>query len=63
MEPYLVAQGTIYPRGRIQSVMIKGINPKQSIFLLPTHRLDTTISDAVPAVIGNNVQKSQYRQG
>ncbi len=52
MEPYLVAQGTIYPRGRIQSVMIKGINPKQSIFLLPTHRLDTTISDAVPAVIG-----------
>jgi len=53
MEPYLIAQGTIYPRGRMQSIMIKGINPRQSIFLLPSHRLDTAVSDAIPALIGS----------
>ena len=58
MEPYLVAQGTIYPQGRMQSIMIKGINPKQSIFLLPTQKLDTVISDAIPAVIGSIMSKN-----
>lgn len=53
MEPYLIAQGTIYPRGRMQSIMIKGINPAQSIFLLPSHKLDTAINDAIPAIIGS----------
>lgn len=51
MEPMLVVQGTIYPQGRMQSIAIKGINPKQEIFLLPTHKLDT-VTDAVPAIIG-----------
>lgn len=51
MEPVLVVQGTIYPRGRMQAVAIKGINPRQNLFLLPTHKLDT-VTDAVPAIIG-----------
>ncbi|MBW6534991.1 MAG: FtsX-like permease family protein [Mariniphaga sp.] len=51
MEPMLIVQGTIYPQGRMQSVAVKGINPKQKIFLLPTHKLDT-VTDAVPAIIG-----------
>jgi putative ABC transport system permease protein len=51
MEPVLVVQGTIYPQGRMQTISIKGINPSQKIFLLPTHKLDT-VTDAVPAVIG-----------
>ena len=58
MEPYLIAQGSIYPRGRIQSIMIKGINPEQSIFLLPSHKLDTLISDAIPAFIGSIMSKN-----
>lgn len=53
MEPYLIAQGSLYPRGRMQSIMIKGINPGQSIFLLPSQKLDTLISDAIPAFIGS----------
>lgn len=53
MEPYLIAQGTIYPQGRIQSIMIKGINPNQSIFMLPAHKLDTVMTDAIPSVIGS----------
>jgi ABC-type lipoprotein release transport system permease subunit len=51
MEPILVVQGTIYPQGRMQSIAVKGINPKQKMFLLPTHKLDT-VTDAVPAIIG-----------
>jgi ABC-type lipoprotein release transport system permease subunit len=51
MEPLLLVQGTIYPRGRMQSVAVTGINPGQDIFLLPTHKLDTA-TDAVPAIIG-----------
>jgi putative ABC transport system permease protein len=51
MEPVLVVQGTIYPQGRMQAIAIKGINPLQDIFLLPTHKLDT-VTPAVPAVIG-----------
>lgn len=57
MVPMLVAQGTIYPQGRMQSIMIKGIDPKQSVFLLPTHKLDT-VSDAIPAIIGSLMAKS-----
>jgi putative ABC transport system permease protein len=51
IEPMLLVQGTIYPQGRMQSVSIKGINPRQDIFLLPTHKLDES-TDAVPAIIG-----------
>jgi len=58
MEPFLIAQGTLYPRGRMQSIMIKGINPGQSIFLLPSHKLDTVISDAIPSVIGSIMAKN-----
>jgi len=52
IEPLLVVSGTIYPQGRLQSIVIKGINPGQSVFLLPTHKLDT-LTDAIPAIIGS----------
>ena len=57
LEPMLIVQGTIYPEGRMQSVSIKGIDPRQDIFLLPTHKLDTT-TDAVPAIIGGLMAKN-----
>jgi putative ABC transport system permease protein len=57
MEPFLITQGTIYPQGHMQSIMIKGINPKQKIFLLPTHELDTA-TDAIPAIIGSLMAKN-----
>jgi putative ABC transport system permease protein len=56
-EALLVTQGTIFPQGRMQSIVIKGINPGQRILLLPTHRLDTAI-DAVPAIIGSLMAKN-----
>lgn len=57
MEPSLIVPGTIYPQGRLQSVVIKGINPQQSILLLPSYKLDT-IADGIPAIIGSLMAKS-----
>lgn len=57
MEPLLVVQGTIYPQGRMQSVVVKGIQPRQTLFRLPSEKLDT-ITDAIPAIIGSLMARS-----
>ncbi|PKP36047.1 MAG: ABC transporter permease, partial [Bacteroidetes bacterium HGW-Bacteroidetes-15] len=56
MEPILIVQGTIYPQGRMQSIAIKGINPKQTIFSQPTQKLDTVV-DGLPAIMGAMMAK------
>jgi putative ABC transport system permease protein len=58
MEPMLITQGTIYPQGRMQSVRIKGINPKQNLFLLPALLLDSLTTDAIPSIIGTTMAKN-----
>jgi ABC-type lipoprotein release transport system permease subunit len=58
MEPFLIIQGTIYPQGRLQSMIIKGINPKQNLFLLPSQKLDTAMTDAIPSIIGSVMARS-----
>lgn len=54
--PILISQGSIYPNGRIKSVLIKGVDPHQTIINLPTSYLDTDI-DEIPAIIGANMAK------
>jgi ABC-type lipoprotein release transport system permease subunit len=55
--PFLITQGTIYPEGRIQSALIKGITPHQNVLQLPTQKLDT-VAGAIPAIIGSSMAKS-----
>jgi len=55
--PLLLTQGSVYPEGRIQSAVLKGIDPKQQILQLPSARLDTTV-DAIPAIIGSQMAKN-----
>ncbi|MBE0663805.1 MAG: FtsX-like permease family protein [Bacteroidales bacterium] len=57
MEPFLIVQGSIFPQGRTQSIMIKGIRPEQNIFKLPSHKLDT-LTDAIPVFIGSMTANS-----
>lgn len=59
MAPVLVTQGTIYPEGRMQTIILKGIDPLQSFLSLPTARLDTAISE-IPAIIGSNMAESNH---
>lgn len=64
IEPMLKVQGTIYPDGRMQPVTINGMNPDQRIVMIPSHKLDTVIGDAVPAVLGALLaQNMQIEEG
>ena len=51
MEPALLIPGQIFPRGRMQAVTITGIRPEQTLWKLPTQKLDTVV-DGIPAFIG-----------
>ncbi len=57
MVPVLITQGTIFPEGRMQTILIKGINPDQNLLELPTHKLDTMVG-ATPAIIGSNMART-----
>jgi ABC-type lipoprotein release transport system permease subunit len=55
--PILVIQGTIYPGGRIQPVLLKGIDPAQTVLTLPSKYLASAGTD-IPALIGSRMAKS-----
>lgn len=59
MVPVLLAQGTIYPQGRMLPITIKGIPAGQNLLKLPTQRLDS-LSDAVPAIIGSGMARAAH---
>jgi putative ABC transport system permease protein len=56
-EPILIRQAAIYPEGRIQTVLLKGIDPGQSILNIPTKKLDNG-EEALPVLIGTRMAKS-----
>lgn len=55
--PILITQGTLYPGGRMQSIMIKGIDPGQNLLYLPSSVLDS-VYNAIPALIGSSMAES-----
>ncbi len=57
MVPVLITQGTLFNEGRMQSILIKGINPDQTLLEIPAHKLDTLV-EAVPAIIGSNMART-----
>lgn len=56
IEPSLLVQGTLYPQGRMKSVVVRGVNPGQTILHLPTHKLDS-VTGAIPALIGSQMAR------
>lgn len=52
--PLLFAQGTIYPKGRLKSIIIKGIDPEQEIVAIPSGMLKAN-TGITPAIIGRNM--------
>lgn len=61
MEAILLVQGHMFPQGRMQSVILKGINPTQDLLKIPTELLDT-LTDAIPALIGSIMAHSSRLQ-
>lgn len=54
----LVAQGSIYPNGRMRTVVLKGIDPDQRTVIIPSSSLAGGADDEVPVLIGNRMAKA-----
>lgn len=55
--PILIVQATIYPGGRIQNALLKGIDPEQKILTIPSLSLKQS-GPELPALIGSRMAKS-----
>ena len=64
--PVLVVPGTFYPEGRMQSVVMKGIDTRQSIVKLPADSIFSDEEGVIPVMIGtrmagnNRLQKGDF---
>ncbi|MDR3652029.1 MAG: FtsX-like permease family protein [Paludibacter sp.] len=56
IEPVLLVKGTIYPNGRMQGVLLKGIRPDQHLLALPTNLLKGD-STEVPVIMGAHMAR------
>jgi len=55
--PILVTQATIYPEGRLHTILLKGIDPQQSVVNLPSKFL-VQEGEEIPALIGARMAES-----
>jgi putative ABC transport system permease protein len=58
--PILVTSGAIYPQGRIQTALLKGIEPGQQIINIPSGVLKSENPDVIPALIGSRMAKQTH---
>ena len=60
--PVLIRQGTIYPEGRMQTILIKGIPPDQEVVNIPTGKLDNEAQ--IPVMVGKLMaKKNSFKEG
>lgn len=57
LTPILIRQGNIYPKGRMMSINIKGIDANQKTLYLPTQLLNES-NAAIPIIIGKRMAES-----
>jgi putative ABC transport system permease protein len=55
--PILITQATIYPEGRIQSALLKGIDPGQDVLQFPSSLLNQE-DEEITAIIGTRMASS-----
>jgi ABC-type lipoprotein release transport system permease subunit len=56
--PELLAQATAFPQGRMQGVILRGIDPDQTLLQLPTATLTKSSDDTDYAIIGKRMAES-----
>jgi len=54
LTPILLTQASVYPDGRIQSMLLKGITPDQQVLKIPSKKLNVD-SDELPVIIGKRM--------
>ncbi|HCC69665.1 MAG TPA: ABC transporter permease [Bacteroidales bacterium] len=55
--PVLISQATIYPQGRMRSIIMKGIDPDQELLELPTSLLKGDFEE-IPVIIGTAMARA-----
>ena len=61
--PVLITQATIYPGGRVQSVLLKGIEPAQKVLTIPTEYLKSD-AEEIPVMLGSRMaEKNKLKIG
>ena len=55
--PILVTQGTVYPEGRAQSVLLRGIDPAQHVLEIPAALLAGHV-ETIPVLLGTRMASS-----
>ena len=61
--PILVSQGVIYPQGRLQNVLLKGIDPDQSILNIPSGKLKSSGNEIVVLIGKRMAQAAKLKKG
>lgn len=54
----LLTQATVYPQGRMQNIVLRGIDTEQNILDLPTHLLKNTSENDISVIIGERMALS-----
>jgi putative ABC transport system permease protein len=57
LAPVLITQATAFPQGRMQGVILKGVDPEQTVLKIPTTTLATS-DDIDYAIIGKRMAES-----
>jgi ABC-type lipoprotein release transport system permease subunit len=52
--PILVTQASIFPQGRVENILLKGIDPKERIIKIPSELLEGE-TGVIPAIIGKRM--------
>ena len=55
--PFLITSGAVFPEGRVQSILLKGIDPEQKLINIPSYILKSEDTDIIPALIGKRVAR------
>jgi len=57
--PVLIRQGAVYFNGRMQTIVLRGVQPEQSVLKLPTVALNVKLADdIIPILIGKRMAKT-----
>ncbi len=60
--PILVTSGAIYPDGRVQTALLKGIDPQQNIIDIPSGTIKNEDGDLIPGLIGTRMAEQSRLQ-
>jgi putative ABC transport system permease protein len=60
VEPVLVVNASAYPHGRMQSVLLKGIRPDQSLVDFPAAELVPQDDGVIPAMVGKRMAEMMH---